>query len=675
MPFSLRLPLLSLLLCAGMTDSFSQTDPKKPLRRASLRRADSFFGLHFDFHAGITDTLIGRTLTEGMIDSLLTLVRPDFIQIDSKGHPGVSSYPTKVGNKPKTFVKDPLRLFRDVTRRHGVALYVHHSGVWDEQAVLHHPNWARLGPDGKWDQRRVSLRSAYADSLLIPQLKEISDYGVDGVWVDGECWAVEPDYRPDVLAAFQQETGLSDIPKKKDDPHYDDFLDFHRRAFKRYVTHYVDALHRYNPQFQLASNWAFSSFMPEPVTVPVDFLSGDTDPLDGANRSAFQARCLAAQGKPWDLMSWSFGLSWDERLHSPKPAVQLCQEAAQVLAMGGGFQAYWTQNDDASLKPWQFQTMADLARFCRARQAFCHQATPIPQVALLYSTTGWRARSTGVYQFSADRLGSLIGTMNALLYNQLPTEVLSEHHLRGRMGQYPLIVIPEWETLDETFRQELIQYVRDGGNLLVIGTETTRLFERELGVKTADAVRPAAFFGTDQTATGTASSYRPFEPLTGTRVVGGVYRSDDVRLRTGPAASVAVLGKGRIAGVYVNAGTDFYKRETYINREFIGSLVRQLFTPSVTVSGSQFVHVALNRKGGKTMLNLINMAGQHGDKHVHSTAEIPSIGPLTVTYQTAGKPTKVTLQPEGKPLSYQYKNNKISFILPKLDIHSVVVIE
>lgn len=33
-----------------------------------------------------------------MIDSLLAVVKPDFIQVDSKGHPGVTSFPTKVAN-------------------------------------------------------------------------------------------------------------------------------------------------------------------------------------------------------------------------------------------------------------------------------------------------------------------------------------------------------------------------------------------------------------------------------------------------------------------------------------------------------------------------------------------------------------------------------------------------
>ena len=61
-----------------------------------LRRSESFFGLHFDFHAVVSDSMIGQHLTEGLIDSMLVAVKPDFIQVDSKGHPGVNSYPSKV---------------------------------------------------------------------------------------------------------------------------------------------------------------------------------------------------------------------------------------------------------------------------------------------------------------------------------------------------------------------------------------------------------------------------------------------------------------------------------------------------------------------------------------------------------------------------------------------------
>lgn len=657
---------LLFFLCFLVSHLFAQTP---------LRRSESFFGLHFDFHAGLEDTLIGKTLTDKMIDSLLVKVKPDFIQVDCKGHAGVTSYPTKVGHTPKHFEKDILRLFREVTRRRGVALYVHYSGVWDNEAVKHHPNWARIDAEGKSDAQKTSLWSAYCDSLLIPQLKEISDYGVDGVWVDGDCWATNPDYCNAAIDEFRFITNIKDIPKKKTDPNYSQWLEFQRDVFRRYVRKYTDALHAYNPRFQVASNWSFSAMMPEKVDINVDFLSGDTEPLNGANQSAFQARCLAPQGKPWDLMSWSFGYGWEDQVKSPKNATQLAQEAAQVISMGGGYQAYWTQNRDGSLPTYAYGTMAELAKFCRQRQPFCQNTKPIPQVALLYSNEGYKSEVTTVYNTGDRKQEPMIGTLNALLYSQLSTEILQEHHLKGHTKDYPLIVIPEWKKINKELQNELIDYVQEGGNLLVIGPETIKLFESQLGVKLSMTTKSIPHWGFSNLLTGTKATLRSFEPLANTQTFGQWFSESDFRYAEGSIASIANFGKGKIAGIYFNFGEQHFKRETYMGRDFIGVLAKQLFQPKVSVNGSKFVNVALNQKKGATYINLINMAGNHANKSIHASDEIPPLYNLNITVKAPQRPRQVLLQPENKPLPFAYKNGEIVFIISKLAIHSIVEIK
>ncbi len=635
------------------------------------RRANSPFGLHFDFHAQLRDSVIGQTLTEGMVDSLLTRVRPDFIQVDCKGHAGLTSYPTEVGNPAGGFVKDPLKLFREVTRKHDVALYVHYSGVWDDRAVELHPHWARLDAEGKPDPKKVSFWSAYSDSLLIPQLKEISDYGVDGVWIDGDSWAVEPDYRPDALAEFKRATGIFDVPRKKGDPHFDDLLEFTRRKFRDYIAHYAEAMHRYNPGFQVASNWAFSSFMPEPVDIPVDFISGDFAPYNSVESGAYEARCIAPQGKPWDLMAWSFGGDWTG-MKAPKSSVQLSQEAAQVMAMGGGFQAYWSQERDASLPAWAFGTMGELAEFCRARQPFCYQATPVPQVALYYSTAGQKHLTDAVYMSNFSQQ-ALKGTLQLLLGNQLSTEIRMTHNIAGRMDDYPLIVLPEWEVLSEKENKELLGYVEKGGTLLVIGPKAVDNFAPALGVTLGGETRNNTHFGSAGRVTAGATGYRTFTPENGTETFGGVYSHRDLRHYLGAAASVARYGKGRIAAVYVGLADAYLKNESHTARRFVGELVEKIHNPMVGVTGSQYVYLAVNRKDGKLMVNLLNLAGPH--KTAAAFDEIPPLGPLQVSIKYPKRPGKVMLQPEGTPLPYEYRNGQIALTLNKLDIHSIIEID
>ncbi len=205
----------------------------------------------------------------------------------------------------------------------------------------------------------------------------------------------------------------------------------------------------------------------------MDYLSGDVTPQNGVYRSAFEARCLAPQGKPWDLMAWGFSWNGGEMPMSIKSAVQLKQEAAEIIAMGGGVQFYFQQNRDLSIKPWIASMLEEIGEFCRERQPFCHKATPVPQIALVYPSVSYQKSSPVPYSRS---LGMLQGSLDLLLDGQNSVEILMEHNLSGQMDKYPLIIIPECDYLEPSFRSELNNYIENGGNLLIIGAETAQMF-------------------------------------------------------------------------------------------------------------------------------------------------------------------------------------------------------
>ncbi len=313
--------------------------PSKP--SDAIPRRNAFFGLHFDLHPSDTDTSLGADTSERNIGKLLRRVRPDFVQYDCKGHRGLTGYPTKVGWASPGIVQDALAIWRKVTRKHGVGLYIHYSAVWNNEAVKHHPEWARVDAEGERDDRMTSTFGPYVDELLIPQLKEVfGDYELDGVWADGECWGAQLDWSPAALEAWKAETGYDDAPRDSFDPRWLEWKMFHRRQFEKYLCHWIDALHEFRPDLQLASNWMYTTFAPKPVAAKVDYLSGDYSPTVSVDRARVEARYLANTGMPWDLMAWGF--NWHGDLgKSLKPAEHLQQEASVVLMQGGGFQIYY----------------------------------------------------------------------------------------------------------------------------------------------------------------------------------------------------------------------------------------------------------------------------------------------------------------------------------------------
>ena len=638
-----------------------------------LKRSDCFFGVHFDLHASEDITDVGKTLTYAMIDTFLARVRPDFIQIDCKGHPGISSYPTKVGYHVKGFEKDPLKLWREVTEKDHVALFMHFSGIIDMKVVQQHPDWAIIQANGERSKQNVSFFSPYLDTYMIPQLKELSrDYKVDGAWIDGECWALQPDYGKASLDRFTKETGITDIPHSTSDKYYPEFLEYTRSLFREHLKKYIDAIHQFNPEFQITSNWAYSSMMPEKVSIPVDFLSGDVTPLNGVFRSAFEARCLAPQGKPWDLMAWGFSWNGGEMPMNIKSAVQLKQEAAEIISMGGGVQFYFQQNRDLSLKPWLAYMLRDIAGFCRERQLYCFKTRAVPQIALLYPAIAYQKNASVPY---SRPLGMLQGALNALLDDQQAVEIIMEHNLTGKMDHYPLIIIPECDYLEPSFMDELRNYTKNGGNLLIIGAETAALFKPELGIATSEKkARSEAFILSAKRIGAVKSELLSVTLSGGARPLSMFYKGNDLQYPSAEiSSSINSYGKGKIAAIYFNAGTAYAEFKTPVIRDFLDETIQQLFVHKlVEVTGSHLVHIAVNTANGKLYVNLINVSGEHTNQNALAYDEVPPIHNIKVSIQREVKPSQILLQPGNKDLEFDYNNGRSILIVPELQLHNII---
>ncbi len=645
---------------------------------ARLKRSESFLGVHFDFHAGADCTEVGRNTTPEMVEAILDQIRPDYLQVDCKGHPGYSSYPTKVGNPAPGFVGDPLRVWREVTARRGVALYLHYSGVWDSRAIELHPDWAAVNADGTTNKNATSVFGPYVDRLLIPQLRELAgDYGVDGVWVDGECWATVPDYGAAAVAAFKRETGYDSIPRKSGDPHWFAWMEFQREAFRKYLRHYLREVSKTHPSFEMASNWAFSDHMPEPVSAPVAFLSGDFSPQNSVNSARFSARCLANQGRPWDLMAWSFA-NVQKGPRQQKSALQLEREAALVLAQGGGFQAYITQHRDGSVDLSKVVPMGEVAKFCRERQAWTHRATIVPQIALLYSRASHYRQNPQLFTPNSPTVRALRGILQGLVESQHTLQIVSEHHLHGHMPEWPIVVLPECEVLDADFRAELIAYVKRGGRLLIVGPKAAAPFATELDV-TRDAQAPgkAAVLLANGAATNEfATTWQAVTPGRRARVFGTFqsHAHDPADGPAHPAATLTPLGQGTIAAAWLNLGERCGDGQTPAARDFLDALTRELFpSPTVSVEGTHEVDVSLARNHGKLQVHLVNTSGPHATEPFVDA--LTPVGPLQVALRTGQRPAQVTLEPGGQRLEFTHADGITRFTVPSVPVYNIVIVE
>lgn len=633
------------------------------------RRSDSFFGLHFDFHPP-ANVVVAENLRHDVIAKLLDEVKPDYVQIDTKGHPGYSSYPTKVG-QPAPFMRgDQIKMWRELTEERGIALYGHHSGLYDMYQATHHPEWAVVDADGAYNTEFLSMFGEYDDKFLIPQLKELAlDYKLDGAWVDGECWGVKPDYS-EMAQATWAKISKNPIPKpgEQDYPIYAQML---RDKFKEHVTHYIEELKKVAPDFQVTSNWMGAGSVPGEVTVPIDFISGDYSPADSLNSARIQGRYIANQNKPWDLMAWGHNCActWQTDNRSTKEYIQHCQEASFVMVQGGGFQFYnWQYGGGGTVQEWAIPMWTRVSEYVREREPFCKGTKPLPQVGIFFCTESHYLENNGIHGHSPVK-GSANGLIHASLDCGYATEIIETHNLDDRdMSEYGTLVIGHAKWIANETREKLLKYVENGGGLIITSPVAAKQFgfgvstpsKKLIHISDGEAVAPLDVLSADL-AMGE-----------GLDVCASYYLDNFMGNGPYPAAVWKKHGKGNIVACGIDFGSVYADNRTTCAKNFFKAMAAITFPkPLVRVEGSSLAELNITRRGNMIYIHLLNYGGPHEVPSVRTYNEIPKLGPLTVTISDEISPKSITIEPEHKPWAGDMHNITID----SLEVHTVIAVE
>lgn len=616
-----------------------------------MKEIKRVFGLHFDFHAN-SEIEIGENTYIEDIEKYIIETNPDFIQCDCKGHPGISSYPTKVGTAGN-IKKDNLRIWADACKKHNVPLFVHYSGVMDSKYVADHPDQADVDINGgHYDNNTISVFGDYAEKILIPQLKELSsEYGIAGAWIDGEVWAVHRDYS--YLAKPYLWDGITPVEHGK----------VMRDGFFKYVDKYTTELHKFNPDFKVISNWLYSSYAPEKPVLDVDFLSGDFQPTDSAHFVRLESRVLGVQGKKWDLMAWSFNYPG----FTDKSVVQLCQEAALVLSQGGGFQMYLRQNKDGSAQRYEGNWLKQIAEFVHAREML-YNHIPIAQVGVLYSADSFYQKNNCFNHEGA--IDKLTGALNLFLDAGYITNTVLEWQLDD-IAKYDVMVIPEWEYISDSNKQKLLSFAKNGGKLVIIGVECCTQFLKLNGEKADVKEYNIHCYTVDkngQFATLIRNGENKAEILKLQGGAGGIYSFHDTRNKVSSAYRIDDLGKGKIAYIPFDFGSLYFERRNFVYKNLISEILSELCEKLVDTN--DFVDITMQKAENGTYLNLINMQQGRHSLAYETFDSIPSIKNLEININ---KVLREVSAPLGDKFTWKVVKGKTKICLEKLDIHTVLL--
>ncbi len=660
-----------------------------------------YFGLHYDLHGGEKDTELGTRCGEAELVPMLERMAPDFVQTDCKGHPGYTSWFSQVPNAsvPPGLTHDALRQWRQATRKLGMPLHCHYSGIWDKAAGTKHPDWCVVSADGKLagapfgqnagapTGEKMCPRSPYLDELMIPQLLELIDrYQVDGFWIDGDLWAVEPCYCTTCRAAWTAQTGLPEPPAKEDEPEWPRWWNFTRESFYAFVSRYCAAVHAHKPGVLVCSNWLQTFKNPGPPTVPTDWISGDNSWVWGLDGSRCEARFLSTRGKPWDIMLWNFycshGMGKPDSPWTVKPPEMLMQEAAVLLSFGGNVQVYeHPPVRDGRLIEWRQRRLAEVSAFVKARRQICQHSETIPQVAVLHSEAHLFADVRGKNLMWNVDAAPVQGAVFSLLENSYGVDILDEWALLSRLAEFPVVVAPEQERMSETMVTALKAHVENGGNLLLTGSGSWERFgEAFLGLRTVEVQEEKSYAvpAADGDVPLYSKRWRLGEATTAENLgnIGRGCRLED-RLLPHPHAVLNRVGKGQVLYVPADLFRDFAHNRYPMTRKRVGELLQRLLPdPEIRVQAPVCIDVALRRRQSSTLIHLVNRgSGIPNLPNNGAIDEIPAVGPVAVALRTPNRPAAVRGELEDAQLDWNWDNGVLTIRLGAVHIHAVVVVE
>jgi len=635
-----------------------------------------YFGFHHDLHVDPTDTEIGARCGNEELVPMLRLA-------------GV--------------VRDALAQWRAATRALGLPLHAHYSGLWDGAAGAKHPDWRLLTADGtpasppytlaSWPSAPGAVmcpRGPYLEQLLIPQLLEMIDrYQIDGFWVDGDIWAMQPCYCPRCRRAYTEETGDTDPPLAVSDPRWSPWWDFTRRSFEAFVTRYCDAVHQHKAGVVVCSNWLQTFRHPGEPTVPTDWISGDNTPVWGLDGCRCQARFIATRGKPWDIMLWDFyaahGLTEPNSPWVTKPVQMLLQEAAVVTALGGQVQACDAPWTPCGLRtgqhvPWRMRRVRALGQFVKARRRLCQDTETIPQLAVLHSEHHARATVSGHNLLGVDT-EPVEGAVYCALENHYGVDILDEWALLPRLTDFPVVIVPEQSALSEAMVVALKAYMQRGGKLLLTGAALFDRFGSDfLGVTAGDMAPSASYhLPAADGATPVYSANWRLLALAGARALCplGATPLRDAFLLPHPGATLHRHGKGKVLYVPGDLFRDFAHNRYPLTRALVGELLRTLAGRlPIEVNAPICVDVVLRRQGRRSIIHLLNRAsGIPNQPQNGAVDEIPPVGPITLILRRPTSPHKVRAAFEKADMPWSFSAGTLTITVPSVHIHLAVVIE
>ena len=663
--------------------------------------------VHLDFHTSphIGDVgadwdpdLFARTMVDAHVQS---------VTLFATCHHGLAYYPTSTVPVHPALQFDLLGEQMRALRAAGIATPVYVTVGWNVSAAERHPEWLQVrldgtlvrppateAPWGNWPT--MCVNGGYADELEAVVGELLDRYPLDGFFFDivrydpdaCACQVCLPELREFAAAAGG---AITDPALRRR---------FHDHVARRWMRRMSAFVRERRPEVGLFYNSRWGMHLADEVDV-YTHLEVESLPTGGWGYGFFPlwARFGRTLGLPMLGMTGRFALSWADWGGLKHPDA-LRYDAAQVLAAGGRVSVGDQLPSRGRLEPAVYRVIGEVFAAVEQAEPFVAGTRPVPEVAVLVQHPGNYRRGRNAKNDHLD------GCARMLLELHHDFDVVTRD--TWEPGRYDLVVVPDQGPADETVEAMLRAHVVRGGALLFshealtdaagrfvvgdlagitrLGRTTTspdyyRVHDQRLAGRAVQldfpythyrgGVRVAAAPGTEVLATAVPSHFdrtpEHFSSHFITAPLGGPAGE--------AASSPAITLAGRVAYLH---GPVFAVHERFghvHHRELVGKVIDLLLPrPLVRTDAPSTATVVVHQQADRQVVHVVNYhAERRPTGHIEALGEPIPLRDVRLTVR--GTATRAFTVFGGDELDVHLDNGAVTVVVPRVDVHELVVFE
>jgi hypothetical protein len=654
-----------------------------------------FRQVHLDFHTSEHIQDVGAAFDPDEFASLLVKAHVNSVTCFARCHHGWIYFNTKKHPERRHphLQRNLLAEQIEACHRRNIRVPIYITVEWDHYSATRHPEWLILDEKGNPTgtplyepgfYRNLCLNSPYRDFLREHVEEVLTTLPVDGIFFDivhpRECnsrWCRE----------LMEKAGL-------DPTRQSDRLRHALQTVNEFKREFTALVRRYHPKATIFYNSGHIGPRHRAVAPLFTHFELESLPSGGWGYLHFPltARYSRTLGVEVLGMTGKFHTSWGD-FHSYKNRAALEFECFQMLALGAKCSVGDQLHPSGKMDPVSYELIGEVYAEVEKKEPWCRDARAVSEIGVLnpeeFAPTYQRTNYPSVY-----------GAVRMLQELAHQFDVLDSN---SDFSRYKLIILPDEIPGTAELAAKIDDYLRAGGSVVAsfasgVDPETGQFATTSLGVRlkgdapySPDFILPRGVMarGLRQTEYVMYLRGKEVEPVTGSEVLAETvlpyfnrtwrhFCSHRHTPSAGKRGYPAVVRRGRVIYFAHPVFTQYYRNAPRWVKTLVANAIAVLLPePVLQLQAPSSVIATINEQPGENrwVVHLLHYIPERRGQDFDVIEDVIPLYDVNVSVRVPRRVSRVVLVPQGTAVSYQVRDGRANFTVPRLAGHQMVALE